>query len=127
MIEKIKDAMDEDARVAEIVEPNKPKRIPPGVPTSSRAWRDMVVDGKLEHCPRPFISAPTHATDGIVLEWVQGQGIDYDDRDFYVCLASLVSPEGKEIPLELLAYVRNYKPGMYAHALLAVEEERDDS
>ena len=115
-----------DARVAEILGWGL-------IETEDGSWAWVSKDNEGDYAHEAwnneyaFISAATFASDGIVLEWVQRQGIDYDDRDFYVCLASLVSPEGKEIPLELLAYVRNYKPGMYAHALLAVEEERDDS
>ncbi len=73
-----------------------------------------------------FISAPTYATDGIVLEWVQGQGMYYAD-EFEKELSAIIwgGHEEFETPRPLWEYVRFYKPGNHAQALLAVEEERD--
>ncbi len=80
---------------------------------------------------KPFRSAPTHATDGIVLEWVQGQ----DDENWFTefthalirgvdeCTDDDVYGYDDIGSLILEFFLRHYKPGDYAQALL---ETRND-
>ena len=87
-------------------------------------WRSP--DKKTLLSPLPFISAPTYATDGIVLEWVQ-RGPKYYTLKFEKKLRVVISSshDNTGIPEPLWEYLLFYKPGMHAQALLAVEEERD--
>ncbi len=73
----------------------------------------------------PFISNPTFETDGIVLEWVQGQD-DIVTREFGGKLKEIVreNPDYKDTTVHPLdETVMNYKPGDYARALLATRGE----
>jgi hypothetical protein len=91
---------------------------------SLASWQD--VEGLSNHLrPLPFLTAPTHATDGIVLEWVQGQ----DDRlmaEFIRHLGEILAAEDRQKEYTGLWAMRFYKPGMYARALLAIEEARGE-
>jgi len=76
----------------------------------------------------PFISAPTFASDGIVLEWVQGQKGNSFQEKFNREMKRLANKaflklerygQGFESGFELLV---TQKPGMYARALLEVND-----
>ncbi len=77
----------------------------------------------------PFISAPTWASDGIVLEWVQGQdGAIYGD--FVTKLSGEILRQLSDGEMGVarsgmfsLVWLKYYKPGDYAHALLAVTKD----
>ena len=126
-----------DVRVAEIIEPkpelpgNKLEELSTYLSgqtkrSAGKAWClvfDYETGDRPEWDPLPFISAPTFATDGIVLEWVQGQDAkDFDTRDFMCILLGLIDPGQQSGDFTLHLFLNRYKPGMYAHALLAVEE-----
>ncbi len=89
---------------------------------------------------KPYISAPTFATDGIVLEWVQGQGKHWlgfgrylrrmkkfymDAHDSWVLDNEFIGFSWDDMPDSatnwFVMHSHYYKPGMYA---LAVKEER---
>lgn len=73
--------------------------------------------------PPPFDSAPTADTDQIVLEWVQGQDsvLFFAWSRAYGKIVQKLNPKGTGFPRE-----RFYKPGMYAQAVLAIQEERGE-
>lgn len=70
-----------------------------------------------------FLTAPTWESDGIVLEWVQGQDIKMRAK-FYVRARKLLAPEKFYSDISFLVgqVLMNYKPGTYAKALLAIGE-----
>ncbi len=81
--------------------------------------------------PRTFISVPTYETDGIVLKWVQGQDVENETTffdTFEVKLFDLLADTGGEKSWDveyedrLQFALRNLKPGMYAQALLEVND-----
>ena len=81
---------------------------------------------------RPFISAPTYETDGIVLEWVQGQDNSVYGK-FSISLSGAILQRISKVDREIMSmglydviWLKYYKPGDYAHALLVVKEERGD-
>ena len=74
----------------------------------------------------PFISAPTFATDGIVLEWVQ-ENIDFDDsiafwKEVYF-LVKQVSDRKAIVEFPHVHMLMFLQPGMYAKALLAAKDK----
>jgi len=90
----------------------------------SGEWQYEVTPGQLWRTVIPYVTDPTHATDGIVLEWVQGQGSVYffNWSKKYGEIVRVINPKGTAFPRE-----RFYKPGDYAKALLAVlQEERGE-
>ncbi len=85
--------------------------------------------GKHKKKPRPFISAPTAATDQIVLEWVQGQEWGVLINKFVNALYTIIEDPDDIVPITQRALhkmVEKYKPGMYARAVLAIQEERGE-
>ncbi len=75
----------------------------------------------------PFISAPTFATDGIVLEWVQGNielhSPEWDTyyREFIKILRNREMLGGITAHMNSYLILARYKPGDYAQALLRGE------
>jgi hypothetical protein len=129
-----------DAIVAEVIEPK------PDLPSEEkvgemlmgfisgahfyslgRAWKTVFVyehGDVAELEPVPFISAPTAETDWIVLEWVQGQDVGYSKLIAEKLLELIWGgiPQ-HEVAEQLDEFVRFYRPGDYARALLAVTKE----
>lgn len=111
----------DDAKVAEIIS-EKPMRYPPRTPLSNQAWKDTMVDGKLTHAARPFISAPTFETDGIVLKWVQGQ--PFSERiKFFGRFDAVIQGRNKTYAAKWPTALMFYKPGDYARALLEAQDD----
>lgn len=90
-----------------------------------RAWETVFIydHGDIaELLPRTFDSVPTWESDGIVLEWAQGQSVSTRNK-FYYEIGSKIKEDHGGTPFALAMFLENYKPGMYAKALL---EARDD-
>lgn len=134
--------MNKDARVAEIIEP-KPEL--PGnelaelatylrgrtKSSAGKAWMlvfDYETGDKPEWEPRTFISAPSYETDGIVLEWVQKASRKIFGH-FAMSLSGAIYNRMSETEIELskngmfdIIWIKHYKPGDYARALLEVSD-----
>jgi len=84
--------------------------------------------GKYEHskvCPHrkllPFDSAPFWESDGIILKWVQGRHELIFEMQFNNAVRGIITkmqdePEDERYYLNF--FLRHYKPGMYAQAVL---------
>lgn len=78
--------------------------------------------------PPPFITAPTYETDGVVLEWVQGQDAYFIEKIANAVMDIIIKREGYVAARQdqyLRGYLTSKKPGDIALALEAVMEERD--
>lgn len=125
-----------DARVAEILgwefyrEEDMIYSVPPAESvtyTTSKKIRavdfevgDIIIEtGKYP----PFISVPTYETDGIVLDWVQGQELS---DVFWKKMGQLLAQKHGNSKMAIYNYIeamQYYKPGMYAQALLEVKDD----
>ena len=93
-----------------------------------RAWETVFIydhGDVAELLPRTFDSAPTWESDGIVLEWVQKNLLDERGAISAKYRRALGEAVGAVNP-PLNVFLAMYKPGMYAKAVLAVLEARDD-
>lgn len=79
--------------------------------------------------PPRFISAPTWASDGIVLEWVQGSKIfpQFTSRMRSILAKCNDDEEQYLSHWHIEALFAFYKPGMYAKAVLASTNAEDGS
>lgn len=69
-----------------------------------------------------FLTAPSFESDGIVLEWAQGQDVVLANK-FYYELGRIVERDDKGTPFQLAKVLEHYEPGDYAKALLEVYDE----
>ena len=136
--------IDKDARVAEIIEPKPIIDWSEGKErgelvsylsgkvafSNSKAWQLVFIyehGDKPEWEPRTFISAPTHATDGIVLDYVQERSLPmfsmrlkkiYHQRLPFLIVDELDWDDANWMYFHLMYY----KPGDYAKTLLEVND-----
>ena len=84
--------------------------------------------GNVETKPKRFLTNATHDTDGIVLEWVQGQdGLLAHQFGYKLKDVVRTNPDYKDTTLHTLdETVMNYRKGDWAKALYALLEEVGD-
>lgn len=87
---------------------------------------DVGKDDVVERCP-PFDSAPSWESDGVILEWVQGQKEDVRLQfEFHYRVREIAMSRVGEIPHDWgVAFIQlfEYKPGDYAQAVLEASGE----
>lgn len=85
-------------------------------------WGDHPIEG-YSRIPT-YLTAPTFESDGIVLEWVQGRAEMIFEMQFCNSVREIVSGREEDEPVKeryyLNFFLRHYKPGDYASALLEV-------
>ena len=84
-------------------------------------YSEMICTNKV----KPFTTAPTFASDGIVLEWVQGQ-IFSVRLEYFKKLNEIIQEPTDGFSIKWPDVLVHYKPGMYAKTLLETQEQRDE-